>query len=252
MPHTGICAHPFQVYPNLDALSAAAAERWIALCKTAIAERGAFHVALAGGSTPKRLYQLLAWPERRARIDWSRVHIYFGDERAVPPTHADSNFRMAQEALLAHIDIPTENVQRMEATAEHIEQDAANYAALLRKQLACDAAGMPVFDLILLGMGADGHTCSLFPDSPILEERTHPVGSVYVERLHSWRLSLTYPVLNAARQLLFLVAGSDKAPMLQRIWQGGTQAATVPVQNIQPRGQVDWYLDAAAAAELHS
>ncbi len=250
MPHTGIYAHPYQVYPNLEALSAAAAERWIALQRTALAERGAFHVALAGGSTPKRLYQLLARPEQHARIDWSRVHIYFGDERAVPPTHNDSNFRMAQEALLAHIDIPLGNVQRMDATAEHIQQDAANYAALLRKQLACDAADIPIFDLILLGMGADGHTCSLFPNSPILQERTQPVGSVFVEHLHSWRLSLTYPVLEAARQLLFLVAGSDKAPLLKRIWQGGTLADPVPVQNIHARGHVEWYLDAAAAG-LH-
>lgn len=255
MPHTGICAHNLHVYPDLEHLSEAAAERWIALCHAAISQHGAFHVALAGGSTPKRLYQLLARPERRDRIDWAQVQVYFGDERAVPPTHADSNFRMAQEALLAHVDIPADNVHRMAATPEHIEQDAADYAALLRGQLTCDAAGMPIFDLILLGMGADGHTCSLFPDSPILQERARPVGTVYVERLQSWRLSLTYPVLDAARQLMFLVAGSDKAAMLRRIVGssgGNTAQPPVPVQGLQPRGQVDWYLDASAAAELHS
>ena len=250
MPHTGICAHNLHVYPDLERLSEAAAEHWIDQCHSAIAQQGVFHVALAGGSTPKRLYQLLARPERRARIDWPRVQIYFGDERAVPPTHADSNFRMAQEALLAHIDIPADNVQRMTAAPAHIEQDAADYAALLRRRLPCDAAGMPVFDLILLGMGPDGHTCSLFPDSPILQERAHPVGSVYVERLQSWRLSLTYPVLDAARHLLFLVAGRDKAPMLRRIVEN-TTLPPVPVQGVSPRGQVDWYLDAHAAAELH-
>ncbi|MBI5040853.1 MAG: 6-phosphogluconolactonase [Gammaproteobacteria bacterium] len=250
MPNAGICAHNLHVYPDLEHLSEAAAERWIALCHAAISQRGAFHVALAGGSTPKRVYQLLARPERCDRIDWARVQIYFGDERAVPPTHADSNFRMAHEALLAHIDIPAANVQRMAATPEHIDKDAVDYAALLRERLPRDVAGIPVFDLIMLGMGADGHTCSLFPDSPILHERARSIGAVYVERLQSWRLSLTYPVLDAARQLMFLVAGSDKAAMLRRICHPDTTAPAVPVQDIRPRGQVDWYLDAHAAAEL--
>lgn len=251
MPHTGIRAHKLHVYPDPEHLSEAAAERWIALCRAAIEQRGAFHVALAGGSTPKRLYQLLACPERRERIDWARVHVYFGDERAVPPGHADSNFRMAREALLAHVAIPADNVHRMAATPERIEQDAADYAALLRERLPHDAAGTPVFDLILLGMGADGHTCSLFPDSPILHERARSVGTVHVERLQSWRLSLTYPVLDAARHLMFLVAGADKAAMLQRIADNSARPP-VPVQGLHPRGQVEWYLDAQAAAELHS
>lgn len=248
MHSSGIFAHPHYVFANLELLSEAAAEHLITLCHTAIHERGTFHVALAGGSTPKRLYQLLAQPALRARIDWSKVHIYFGDERAVPATHADSNFRMAHEALLAHVDIPEHNVQRMIAAPEHIEQAAADYATLLRRELSCDAAGIPVFDLILLGMGADGHTCSLFPGTPILQERSQPVGSVYVERLQSWRLSLTYPVLDAARQLLFLIAGSDKAAMLRHIATNSTPA--VPVQAIHPHGQLAWYLDASAAAEL--
>ncbi|MBI5461772.1 MAG: 6-phosphogluconolactonase [Gammaproteobacteria bacterium] len=251
MPHAGICAHTLHVYPDLERLSEAAAERWIALSQEAFARHGAFHVALAGGSTPKRLYQLLAHAEYRKRIDWTRVQFYFGDERAVPPTHADSNFRMAQEALLAHLDIPVDNIHRMAATPEHIEQDAADYAALLRAHLPCDTAGTPVFDLMLLGMGADGHTCSLFPGSPILHERVRSVGTVYVERLQSWRLSLTYPVLDAARHVLFLVAGPDKAAMLRQICHPDTSAPVVPVQGLRPRGQLEWYLDAPAAAELN-
>ncbi len=250
MAHTVIGTHNLQIFPDLDALSAAAADCFVAASESAIAARGVFQVALAGGSTPKRLYQLLAQAAYSARVDWSRVQVYFGDERAVPPTHADSNYRMAREALLMHIDIPDANVQRMEADPLHIEQNAANYADLLRTQLPCDTAGTPVFDMILLGMGADGHTCSLFPGSAILQETTRPVGTVYVQRLQSWRLSLTYPVLNAARQLLFLVAGADKAAMLKHLWLHDPQAVAVPVQAIRASGRLDWFLDAQAAAEL--
>lgn len=246
----GICAHPLIVHPDPERMAEGVAERFIALCQTAQAQRGAFHVSLSGGSTPRRLYQLLAGTDYRERIDWSRVWLSFGDERAVPPAHADSNFRMVREALLAHIDIPAANVLRMTADPARIEASAAEYAARLRALVPLDAAGMPVFDLILLGMGPDGHTCSLFPGTPILQERGRPVGAVHVVGLDSWRLSLTYPVLDAARQLLFLVAGSDKAPMLRRICRQPDAGAPVPVQGIHPRGNVEWHLDRAAAAEL--
>lgn len=248
--YTGICANPLHIHADADQLSRACAERWIDLSRAAIGQRGAFHVALSGGSTPKRLYQLLAQAESQARIDWARIHLYFGDERAVPPEHPDSNFRMVREALLEHVGLPAENVRRMSADPAHIEQDAENYAALLRSHLPLDSGGMPVFDLILLGMGPDGHTCSLFPDTPILKERNRPVGAVHVARLDSWRLSLTYPVLNAARHLLFLVAGSDKAAMLRQVCRATPDTAPVPVQAIRPHGSVEWYLDQAAAAEL--
>lgn len=245
----GICAHPLIVHPDPDHLAEGVAERCIALCQAALAQRGAFHVALSGGSTPRRLYRLLARPDYRTRIDWSRVQLYFGDERAVPPTHADSNFRMVQETLLAHIDIPAGNIWPMAADPGRIEADAAAYAALLREQMPSER-GIPRFDLILLGMGPDGHTCSLFPGTPVLLERERPVSAVYVTELDSWRLSLTYPVLDAARQLLFLVTGGDKAAMLRRICRQPEPAAPVPVQGIRPRGEVEWHLDQAAAAEL--
>lgn len=246
----GLCAYPIIIHPDPERLAEAAAERFIALCQLAQAQRDAFHVALSGGSTPRRLYRLLAGDGHRRRIDWSRVWLYFGDERAVPPTHQDSNFRMVQESLLAHIDIPASNVLRMAADPDRIDQDAAAYAAQLRANLPGDAAGMPVFDLVLLGMGADGHTCSLFPGTAILEERERPVGAVYVDRLDSWRLSLTYPVLDAARQLMFLVTGGDKAAMLRRICRDPQRAAPVPVEGLRPHGALEWHLDRAAAAEL--
>ncbi|MFP5507432.1 MAG: 6-phosphogluconolactonase [Gammaproteobacteria bacterium] len=246
----GICAHPVIVHPDAERLAEGVAERWVALCRDVQAQRDCFHVALSGGSTPRRLYRLLAEAGYRTRIDWSRVCLYFGDERAVPPTHADSNFRMARESLLAHIDIPADNVLPMQADPERIHGDAAAYAELLRARLPGDANGTPVFDLILLGMGADGHTCSLFPDTPILQERRQPVAAVHVAHLNSWRLSLTYPVLDAARQLLFMVAGGDKAAMLRRICREPTGQTPVPVQGIRPRGAVEWHLDRTAAAEL--
>ena len=240
------------IHADLDQLSAAAAERWVALSRAAIAERGLFHVALSGGSTPRSLYQLLACPEYRTRVDWSRTRLYFGDERAVPPDHVDSNFRMVRETLLDQLPLAAEQIAPIAADPASIEEDAKRYADTLRARLPLDAAGMPVFDLILLGMGPDGHTCSLFPDTPILQERSRPVGSVYVERLRSWRLSLTYPVLDAARRLLFLVAGSDKAAMLERICRSPQPDAPVPVERIRPRGAVEWHLDRAAAAGLEN
>ena len=251
-PPSGICIPPLFVHADLDELSVVAAERWIALSQAAIAQRGLFHAALSGGTTPKRLYQLLAHPEYRARVDWSRTRLYFGDERAVPPSHADSNFRMVADALLGQVPLDPDQVQRMEADPVNIRSDAQRYADRLRALLPQDADDMPIFDLILLGMGADGHTCSLFPGTPILYERSSPVGSVYVEHLQSWRLSLTFPVLDAARQLLFLVAGSDKAAMLRRICCAAQPGAPVPVERIRPRGAVEWHLDRAAAAELDS
>ncbi len=247
---TGICANPIYIHGDADQLAQACLTHWIGLSRKAIAARGEFYVALSGGSTPKRLYQLLARPEPQTQLDWSHTHLYFGDERAVPPEHPDSNFRMVREALLDHITLPARNVRRMQAEPVTIEQDAARYATMLRAQLPLNETGMPVFDLVLLGMGPDGHTCSLFPETTILQERTQPVGTVHVERLNSWRLSLTYPVLNAARHLLFLVAGSDKAAMLQQICQLTQVGTPVPVQHIQPRGAVEWHLDKAAAAGL--
>lgn len=247
---TGVCAQPPRIFVDAEALAAAAAEYWMEMYRDACAARTIFQVALSGGSTPKRLYQMLAASARLTAIDWSRVHVYFGDERAVPPEHADSNYRMVREALLDHIAIPAENVHRMHAAPERIEQDADEYAAVLHEYLPRNMAGTPVFDLILLGMGADGHTCSLFPDTPILDERARSVAAVHVQRLDSWRLSLTFPVLDAARHLLFLVTGSDKAKRLRQVCRDATPPA--PVQRIRPRGIVDWYLDRAAAAEIGS
>jgi len=239
----------FSIHADLDSLSQSAARRISALAAEACAARGAFHIALSGGSTPRRLYETLAATEFRDSIDWSRVHIYFGDERCVPPEHPDSNYGMAAAALLRHVPIPPQQVHRIAATMSTVRQDAWRYTHLIAAQLPRDAQGVPSFDLVLLGMGPDGHTASLFPRSCILHAH-QLVAAVYVDKIHSWRISITYPLLNHARRLLFLVAGADKADMLRRIHVEPPGNNPVPIQRIAAQGAVEWLLDSAAAAQL--
>jgi 6-phosphogluconolactonase len=236
------------IFADAETLAVAAAEYCIAQARVAIAARGRFHLALAGGSTPRRLYQLLAAPAYRDRIDWRSVEIWFGDERCVPPDHADSNYRMADEAMVGKLAIPADQVHRMPADAADPQAAAADYARQLGERVP--AGKLPVLDLVLLGMGPDGHTASLFPDTDILAVRDRAVAAVYVERLHAWRLSLTLPVLEQARNLLFLVAGADKAPMIGRVLGDVADAAVYPVQRIHRDGGVLWMLDEAAASGL--
>ena len=248
-----ICDSQITVHPNIERLADDCAERLIALSSIAIAERGAFHLALSGGSTPRSLYRALAQTERQQRITWSQIHLYFGDERAVPVDHPDSNFRMVRESLLDHVTIPNDNIHCMHATPGQIEQNARDYSKLLSQLIPPNDHGVPIFDLVLLGLGPDGHTCSLFPDTPILDELQRAVAPVYVERLHSWRLSLTFPVLNTARHLMFLAAGTDKAAIVKRICGSlTTEEPELPVERIRPSGQVEWHLDVNAAADLKS
>ncbi len=239
----------FSIHADLDSLSHAAAQRISALAAEAYAARGAFHIALSGGNTPRRLYETFATAEFRDSIDWSRVHIYFGDERCVPPEHPDSNYGMAASALLRHVPIPPQQVHRIAVTMATVRQDAWRYAQLIAAQVPRDTQGVPSFDLILLGMGPDGHTASLFPRSCILHAH-RLVAAVYLDQLHTWRISITYPLLNHARRLLFLVAGTDKADMLRHIHLDPPGNNPVPIQRIAAQGAVEWLLDSAAAAHL--
>ena len=229
-------------------LAQAVAQRWCDLARAAQAERGVFTVALAGGSTPRLLYETLAAPPWRERMDWSRCEIFFGDERSVPPDHPDSNYRMARESLLDHVPIPPERIHRMHGERRPLEQAAEDYAACLAA-LPRDGEGLPCLDLVLLGLGPDGHIASLFPDTAILEEDQRWVAPVYVDKLATWRLSLTYPVLDHARQVVLLVAGEGKRQIVRAVL-GGDGADSYPVQRLRPRGELHWYLDAAAAADL--
>jgi len=229
----------FGVYPDVTSLARAAAERFVTLAAAAITARGQFVVALSGGSTPRAAYELLATEEFARRVNWLHVHICWGDERNVPPDHADSNTRMAREALLDNVSIVASHIHRIKGELPP-EQAAAAYEAELEAILGADGR----FDLILLGMGTDGHTASLFPGSTALEERERAVVAVYVERLRAWRVTLTLPVINAARQVLFLVSGVAKAKTLARIRAG----EPLPASLVQPsQGELLWLVDREAA-----
>lgn len=237
------------VHPDPESLSLAAARRWVALAGQACARRGAFHVALSGGSTPKALYDALARPAFAAQVDWQRVHVYFGDERSVPPTHPDSNYRMADQALLRHVPIPPDQVHPMEAQPDHIERNAKTYERLLRAALPKGADGIPVFDLVLLGIGTDGHIASLFPHTSAAREQDRLVTAVYVEKLQTWRMTITFPLINHARHVMLLASGRGKAEVIRQALQDHARDGKepLPVQRLRPAGVAEWHLDAKAA-----
>ena len=236
------------IYKNADELAKAAAERFAELARDAIAERGLFRVALSGGNTPNRVYSLLASDEFKTRIEWSKVHLFFGDERCVPPDDSESNYRMVLETLISHVEIPRENVHRIRGEEEPL-QSAKLYEAELKEFFA--AAGWPRFDLVLLGMGDDGHTASLFPQTAALDERNSWVVANWVEKLGVYRISLTVPVINAAANIAFLVIGSDKAERLAEVIHGPFDKKRLPSQLIKPTdGTLLWLVDTAAAALL--
>lgn len=243
-------APALHIHPDPDTLYRATAERIAALAASAVERRGAFFIALSGGSTPRGLYERLAAPPYVDRVPWANTHVFFGDERCVPPDHPDSNYRMAHETLLSHVPIPSQQIHPMQVALASVRQDAARYAGLLEQRVPHDDHGLPIFDLILLGLGPDGHTASLFPNTCILHERSRPVAAVYVSKLHAWRLSLTPPVIEHARHILFLVAGRQKAEILADVFADTPEA--LPVRLLQPTGQVEWLVDQAAAQQLTS
>jgi 6-phosphogluconolactonase len=245
------------VRTDAAALAAAAVERFVQAAEQAIVERGRFVVALSGGSTPRRMFELLARGRLVSRVDWSRVHIVWGDERCVPPTDAESNYRMAREALLDHVPVPPANVHRMHGEDDP-ERAAAAYESTLRV-LFRTASGPPSaepgqnIDLALLGLGDNGHTASIFPGSAIVDERERWVASEFVPAVSMWRITMTAPLLNAATRILFLVSGGSKASVLERVLEGPRAPHELPAQLIAPtRGRIEWLVDRAAAAELES
>ncbi len=216
----------------------------------AIADRGRFVMALSCGGTPRPIYARLAGAGYRERIDWSRVHIFFGDERCVPPDDERSNCRMAREALLDHVALPAENIHRIRG-----EEDPAREALRYEQDLArlYRTTAFPAFDLILLGMGDNGHTASLFPGTAALRETRRWVVPQYVEVMQTWRVTFTAPLINAARQVAFLVEGAGKAQMLWNVLKGPYQPDVWPSQLIQPvTGDLHWLVDAAAAGKIQA
>ena len=235
-----------RIAPDARALAEMAAKTIQTLANEAIQARGRFTIALSGGSTPKALFKLLA-SHYHDTIDWTRTFIFWGDERCVPPDHADSNYRMARETLLDHVDLPAENIFRLKGELPPPEA-AEDYERVLHGFFGDE---LPRIDLILLGMGDDGHTASLFPHTEALKETQRWVVPNYVTAKETWRLTLTAPVINNAANVMFLIAGTDKAERLKQVLQGDYQPETLPSQLIKPtKGNLIWGVDQAAAALL--
>jgi 6-phosphogluconolactonase len=234
---------------TVDEARALAAQLVASVACEAVAHRGQFTLALAGGTTPQPLYKLLATPPQSDNIPWQQTHIFLGDERDVPADHADSNFRMIQETLLDYVPVRLENVHPMHGDAADLDQAAQHYANRVAELVPPGPSGKPAFDLILLGMGGDGHTASLFPDTPALEEQEKLVVSQFVPVLGRRRLTFTYPLINAARNVLFLVTGIDKAEAVGRVLsEDPAIAAQLPAGRVCPAdGKLMLVLDAQAA-----
>jgi 6-phosphogluconolactonase len=216
----------------------------------ALAERGRFTLALSGGSTPQSLYTLLA-TNARSSLPWDRTFVFWSDERHVPPTDSDSNYRMAHEAMLAKVPVPAGNVFRVPAEMPDAAAAAEAYEQTMRKFFALQPEQFPRFDLILLGMGPDGHTASLFPETAALREKSRLVVANWVEKLKTSRITFTLPVLNAASGVAFLVSGTDKAPALKAVLESDAPGEQYPAKLVRPSdGKLIWFVDRAAASEL--
>ena len=241
-----------RVLSDTQAMAQAAAELFVRHARHAVEARGRFCVALSGGSTPRALFTLLATePALRDAMPWNQTHLYWGDERHVAPDAAESNYRMTREALIDRVPIPRENIHPMVPAPGEAAELARAYQEMLERSFALTEGMLPSFDLVLLGMGADGHTASLFPDSPALAESTQFVVANWIERFSAFRITLTAPAINAARAVVFLVSGADKAKTLSEVLQGPDDARRLPAQLIDPHtGTLLWLVDRAAAGML--
>jgi 6-phosphogluconolactonase len=237
-----------RVFGSPQELFRAAAGKFCAVGSEAIRSRGKFSVALSGGSTPRGLHQELV-TDFSSRLPWDKVFFFWGDERHVPPESSDSNYRMAKETLLAKLPIPAENIFRIPAELPDAKEVAKKYEQTLEKFFHPTGNSCPRFDFILLGMGPDGHTASLFPGTAALEEKDRLVAANWIEKLNTFRITLTFPVLNSAASVMFLVSGDEKAEMARRALK--EPAANLPCQRVRPEnGELLWYLDKGAAVKL--
>jgi 6-phosphogluconolactonase len=239
------------VYPDPSEVARGAARHFVEYAWQSIAKDGQFMVALSGGETPRQMFELLATDEFRGQVDWAKVHIFWSDERAVPPTDPESNYGMARREFLIRVPIPQGNVHRMEAEKQGIGRAAHEYEEVLRKYLDLDDRGFPRFHLIFLGLGKDGHTASLFPGTRVLRQTSRWVSTPLVTKLNMRRMTLTLPVLDAASRVIFLVVGPEKAQILHAVLEEKADPP-YPAQLVQPRnrGQKLFLVDKAAAAML--
>ena len=239
-----------RVFDQAADVAAAAANGLVSVAKAAIADSGRFTVALSGGSTPTSAYQLLAGEKYRSEFDWSKTHIFFGDERSVPPDDPESNYRMVNEALLSRVPVPEENIHRIKGVGD-VVANARLYEDEMRTYF--NEALWPRLDLVLLGMGEDGHTASLFPGTLALNEQSAWVTANWVEKLGAHRVTLTAPAINYAAHIVFLVTGQNKAERLREVLEGEYDPVRLPAQLIKPvDGSLEWFIDKAASARLSS
>jgi 6-phosphogluconolactonase len=236
-----------RVYENAEELARAGAELFVDGAADAIRARGRFRIALSGGSTPRRVYELLATPAFSQRVDWDRVDLFFGDERYVPADARESNYRMTAEALLDHVPVPPANVHRVRTEISPPSAAAAAYEEEIRRVFQ-ESVSVPQFDLIYLGLGANGHTASLFPHSPALHESSRLVVADFVAEVNSWRISMSLPLLNHGRIVAFLTEGEQKAQVLNDVLLGPRDPERLPAQLIAPQGRLLWMVDEAASA----
>ena len=243
-----------QRFADVDRLVTAAAELFVEAAAEAIRQRGRFLVVLSGGSTPRELYRRLASDEFHQRCNWSRVEFFWGDERSVPPDHAESNYRMARECLLDPLGIAAIQIHRMRADETNLEYAAAAYQQTIADVCGVDQHGPPpAFDLVLLGMGDDGHTASLFPQTAAPAETEHWVVANHVPQLSTDRMTMTAPLINRARQIVLLVCSAGKASRLNEVLTGPLDTERLPVQMIWPVvGSIHWLIDDSAATDLPS
>jgi len=243
-----------RVLAGPEELQWAAAEEFLRQATEAVREKGFFTVALSGGSTPRGLYSLLATEEKvpfRDRLAWDKIHFFWGDERHVPPEHPDSNYFMALESMLSKVAVPPENVHRIKAENPDAGKVAEEYEETLREFFGLAPEELPRFDLILLGMGPDGHTASLFPVSEVLQEPKRLVMATWVEKFHAYRITLTPPVLNNAACIIFLVSGKEKAETVRAVLQSDPLSKRYPARLICPtQGRLVWLVDRSAASLL--
>jgi 6-phosphogluconolactonase len=245
-------AREIRICKDAAAIASETAAAFSRLARTYVTEQGRFTVALAGGNTPRAAYMLLASDPYGALLPWERTHVFWGDERHVPPDHADSNYSMAHEAMLSKVGIPTANVHRMHAEQE-AQQAADDYETTLQTFFGVATGALPRFDLILLGMGLDGHTASLFPGTDAVQEQTRLVVAPWVEQFQTYRLTMTPPVLCNAAHVVFAVGGADKAEAMQQVLHGKYQPDLYPSQIVTPtHGRLLWLVDEAAARLLPS
>jgi 6-phosphogluconolactonase len=241
-----------RILPDGAAIAKRAAQEFVQAASAAVRERGTFNVSLAGGSTPKALYSLLVNdPTLRSQVPWDKTHLFFGDERHVPPDHPDSNFRMATEAMISKLPLKPEQLTRIKGEYPDAEQAALEYEKTLREYFKLKDGEYPRFDLLLAGMGNEGHTLSLFPGTRGLHADGRIVVSNWVGKLYTERITLTAPAASNAAEIIFMVTGADKALALKSVLEGRYEPEQLPAQLLQPRkGELLWLVDAAAGSML--